>query len=166
MSYLKSHVKHWKWHLIPRLLLVAIMAIMLILSDAQTSEAATLVPQTTTAQCKSLGKLIASNSFPDHGAKIGELDLYYNSSTGYNCVYLKSGNATWGKAKHMFVGISRCNETKPSNSCTTASSNFQVVDSGTYKYEAGPVGVYAKGHCIEAEGKMEGVTVAFGPGYC
>lgn len=146
------YLKQCKWHLIPQFLLVAMVAIIFILSDYQTSEAATLSPQTNTTHCKSLGALIESEPIMDGSTKIGEIDVYYNKSTGYNCAYAKSSGSTWGKKKSMTAWISSCKETKPNKTgCTTIKDD---VDSGMYSYEAGPVGVSGKGHCISAQGAI------------
>jgi hypothetical protein len=82
----------------------------------------------------------------------GYISVYYNSSTGYNCAMTYTNKP--GVSQHILVGISVTN---------AATSK---VDSGTYKYYAGPVSVYARGKCIDfwgqvGNGSVEGVTNAY-----
>jgi hypothetical protein len=93
--------------------------------------------------------------------KIGELDVYYNSSTGDNCAEFQSLGSSRGVAKNMYVSITVCQQTTSSSTCTPiSSSNATRSDNGTYQYYAGPVGVYGAGHCIRSSGGMvwKGVT--------
>jgi len=101
--------------------------------------------------CGSLGSLIESDNFYSNGTKIGELDVYYNGSTGNNCAYTRSGGPTWGVSKSMLVQIQACAQTSPSPNCNAIAWD---QDDGNYSYYAGPVGVHGQGHCIFASGEM------------
>jgi hypothetical protein len=151
MHSLKTGLKKWRWHLIPQLLLVAIVATILAAGSAQTSQAASLAPQTTSTHCQSLGALVESRAIKDSGGNIiGELDVYYNSATGYNCAYTQGRGQARGTSTVKGVTIYSCTNTKPGNgSCGVIS---KMTDDGNYLYYAGPVGVQAKGKCIAATG--------------
>lgn len=107
----------------------------------------------TSSHCSSLGSLVDSLDLraPLLGPKIGEIDVYYNSSTGYNCAYTYSSGASWGVSKYMGIYIAACAQTTPSGYCDYTSVD---EDYGFYSYYAGPVGVYARGHCIFFEGTI------------
>ncbi|GHO45910.1 hypothetical protein [Ktedonospora formicarum] len=108
---------------------------------------------TNSSHCSSVGKLVDSYPIKSGSTKIAELDLYYNSSTGYNCVYTRSVGSAYGKTKFMRVSISVCSETKPGSKCHARSgSQYFAEDAGNFKYYAGPVGVNGRGHCILAYG--------------
>jgi hypothetical protein len=151
MHYLKTGLKKYRWHFIPQLLLAAIVAVMLAAGDAQTSQAASLAPQTTSNHCQSPGTLVESQAIKDAGKHvIGELDVYYNSATGYNCAYTQGLGQARGTSTVKKVRIYSCTATKPGNNCGPHLS--AMVDEGDYLYYAGPVGVNGKGHCIVAVG--------------
>jgi len=110
--------------------------------------------RTTTPKCQSLGNQIdAIDINNDEGFKIGELDIYYNSSNGYNCAYTRRTADMAAKSMDMQVTISSCQETTAGGGCTATNT---VTDDGMYSEYAGPVGVYAKGHCIAATGVIDG----------
>jgi hypothetical protein len=116
------------------------------------------------ASCSSLGSKIEADGVYASGSKVGELQIYYNSSTGDNCAYFQSLGAARGVAKKMYVSIQVCQETKSGGTCTSIkTSHGSSSDSGTYSYYAGPVGVYGKGRCISSYGGMvwNGVTYQF-----
>ena len=152
MHFLKTDLKHYRWHLIPQLLLATIVAAILATGSTQTSQAASLTPQTTTSSCRSLGNLVESHPIHDSSRhKIGELDVYYNSSTGYNCAYTQGFGVARGTSTVKGVTIYGCSNSKPASGCN---SPREVTDEGNYLYYAGPVGVYAKGKCIAAIGHI------------
>jgi hypothetical protein len=72
----------------------------------------------------------------------GKAFITYNSSTGYNCVVTVSD--TQGTAMYLDARL-RIHRTD-----TVWKSS--EMDAGNYKYFAGPVYVYAKGHCIDYGG--------------
>jgi hypothetical protein len=112
----------------------------------------------TSSHCGNLGSLIETHNLYAYptSTKIGEFDVYYNSSTGYNCAYLWSAGPSWGVSKDMYVEIDACAQTSPGPACSIIASD---ADPGSppypnYSYYAGPVGVYAPGHCIQAQAHM------------
>ena len=109
-------------------------------------------PLTNTANCSSLGSLIEYDPIYANGTQIGELQVYYNSSTGYNCAYLHTGGPAYGQAQYIDVWIGTCKETA-GDQCT--SIQHDEDGSYNYRYYAGPVGVYGSGHCIAAVGRLE-----------
>jgi hypothetical protein len=116
------------------------------------------------ASCSSVGSLVEADGVYSGGSEVGVLDTYYNSSTGDNCVYFQSLGAARGVLKKMFVTIIACMQTTSGSICTGGLTNGSSSDSGNYYYYAGPVGVYAKGRCINASGGMvwNGVTYKIG----
>lgn len=124
-------------------------------TSASTSTPPVLNPASS-GHCSSVGKLVDSYPIKAGGTKIAELDLYYNSSTGYNCVYTRSVGSSYGKTKFMRVAISVCSETKSGSQChALKGSQYYASDEGNYKYYAGPVGVNGRGHCINAYGYVD-----------
>ncbi|EFH87796.1 hypothetical protein [Ktedonobacter racemifer] len=136
-------------------LLLAIAVLVLPASSVGTAHAATVTPNTNTSHCSTLGTLIESDPILNGSTKIGELDIYYNSSTGWNCAKTVALGSAYGVPKAMGVLIVTCANTTPSRSCNTAGQTLDI-DQGTYSYYAGPVGVYGKGHCIAAAGSIYG----------
>src|SRR5437879_363469 len=94
----------FKWILLSSALLLALFAMSGIAPSAHAAPAVHMAPQIS-SHCGSLGNLIESDGIYAYGTRVGELDVYYNSSTGYNCAYTKSGGPAWGVAKYMAVGI-------------------------------------------------------------
>ena len=151
MSHLLSRFKHV---LLVLSLLLTLGAISFIAPQAHAASARpnsktqAAVPLINTANCRSLGNLIESEPINARttGTKIGELDIYYNSSTGYNCAYLYAVGPAYGQAQYIEVEISTCQEGYGSEGCTW----IQHDEDGnySYRYYAGPVGVYGRGHCI------------------
>jgi hypothetical protein len=155
MHSVKFDVKRWKWYLALPVLVVAIIAMTFVVWDGQSSKAAPAQAQTVTNRCiNALGKLEKSIPIKDGKTMLGSLDIYYNKSTGYKCAVTISVGSSEGKAKGMMTEIAACTQTKPTNAYCGGTSNA-VVDKGPdRKYEAGPVGVKAKGHCISATGTI------------
>jgi hypothetical protein len=128
--------------------LFAIATLVIPSASVGTAHAAVL---TDTTHCSSLGTLIEADNIMDGSTILGYLNVYYNSSNGYNCAETTSASATYGVQKRMEVEIYACNDTVPGNGCTTMASDS---DSGNYYYYAGPAGVHAPGHCIHAAGDI------------
>ena len=140
---------------LPALLLLAVLFFtpgLVPVTHAASTHSQVPAQPATSGPCASLGSLIISDPIKDGGTTLGELDVYYNGSTGYNCAYTKSGGPTWGVSKRMEVWLFSCAETTPGNFCTHKSLDF---DLGQYSYYAGPVYVSARGHCIQAMGGIE-----------
>jgi hypothetical protein len=74
----------------------------------------------------------------------GTVYLTYNSSTGKNCVV--TVRTTPGTAIFMAAGIR-----------LTGNPASEVDDTGNYTTYAGPVYLYAKGHCIDWAGQIGSV---------
>ena len=82
----------------------------------------------------------------------GYIAVYYNSSTGYNCAMTYTNKP--GVSQYIYVSIGRSDSTKT------------YTNSGTFKYYAGPVSVYAQGACIDFAGQVgngakEGIVHAY-----
>jgi hypothetical protein len=89
------------------------------------------------------------------GNLFGYLDVYYNGSTGRNCARTVSSSRTWGVRKPMFVGLYKCSQTSPGRcSVVSKAEDGPNYTYGSYQYYAGPVSLYAKGHCIAARGDI------------
>lgn len=126
-------------------------------SSGSAVHAATMAPLTDTTHCASLGALIETDPITAGKTTIGYLNMYYNSSNGYNCAETTSASSTYGISKYMMVALYVCTQTSPSSTCTFRSfdSPYFDSDSDEYRYYAGPAGVYGKSRCIGAEGEVE-----------
>jgi lipoprotein-anchoring transpeptidase ErfK/SrfK len=136
-------------------LMLATVALVSPSATRGTVHAAAQTPQATTSQCaSSLGSLIQTIDIKDGSTVLGYVNIYYNSSNGYNCMETTSASATYGVSKVMDAYIVTCKETSPSTSCIDISESapYYADDEGNYSYYAGPVGVYGAGHCIYASG--------------
>jgi hypothetical protein len=102
------------------------------------------------------GSLVESRNLNVGGKKVGELNVYYDRSTGKNCARMNHAGDTWGKALMTRVWIGICSETKPSNGVCRYDTNTDAVDKGKYRYYAGPATtkVSAAGKCIAASGYL------------
>ena len=143
--------KTGRWILIIPALLIAMFATI----TGSTSAYAAVSPQTDTNHCSSLGTVVDSVPIRDDtGTTLGYLNVYYNSSNGYNCAKTVANDTT--SKKSMGVGLVACKETHESDICTPVGDSKPYVDTddGNYYEYAGPVGVSAKGHCIYATGHI------------
>jgi hypothetical protein len=95
------------------------------------------------------GNNIISKPLMYNDTKIGELDVYYNASTGVNCAKMNHGGPTWGVSRDTYVYIAKCQATSPTGTCYVMDDDF---DFGSYSFYAGPVKVTAGTHCIQANG--------------
>jgi hypothetical protein len=88
----------------------------------------------------------------------GNVELYWDSSTGRNCAKTVATSAGYyGTASYKSVILYRCVAgTKAGSSCQTDS---QVADPGStsvhYTYYAGPVSLAAAGRCIAVTGEVD-----------
>jgi hypothetical protein len=80
----------------------------------------------------------------------GDIHLYYDSSTGWNCavVVKRTSHVFYGLATNMYIYMHN-----------SAYDDYHIKnnwsdDSGMYKYYAGPVRVYGKNMCIWIEGAI------------
>jgi hypothetical protein len=112
------------------------------------------------------------------GELLAHVDIYYDSSTGYNCARLNSYDGWWGRRKWMYIELYTCRETTdPGDSCTQYGSGSRYFDNdgGDFQYYAGPVSVYGRGHCIgwnalswkqPSSGSAAGNAQENGAGHC
>ncbi|MFD7325434.1 hypothetical protein ACFV9D_30820 [Streptomyces sp. NPDC059875] len=94
------------------------------------------------------GSLIAQKSIrTSQNVQYGTLNVYYNSSTGMNCVAaVKNATGGAGIASETNVTIYRCVAgSAPGSSCYTDDSD---TDGGSFSSYAGPAEVYAAGRCV------------------
>ena len=61
---------------------------------------------------------------PDGGTRIGELDIYYNASTGVNCAMTVHGGPTWGVSLPTWVYIAKCQATTPTGTCYEVADDY------------------------------------------
>jgi hypothetical protein len=102
------------------------------------------------------GSLIESRNLNVGGKKVGELDVYYDSSTGRNCARMNHAGSTWGKKLKTRAWIGICSERTPGNKTCHYDPATDDVDVGSYSYYAGPVTTKtsAAGRCIAASGYL------------
>lgn len=76
----------------------------------------------------------------------GHLDIYYDSSSGFNCARTVSSSSTWGERKYMEITLAVCRN----SGCTNwgGTDAYFDQDYGQFKYYAGPVTVNGYGKCI------------------
>jgi hypothetical protein len=112
------------------------------------------------------GSLVESRNLNVAGEKVGELDVYYDSSTGKNCARMNHAGSTWGKPLMTRVWIGICSETTPGNKTCHYDPNTDAVDKDVYSYYAGPATTKtsARGRCIAASGYLwiDGTRYAVG----
>jgi hypothetical protein len=96
------------------------------------------------------GTLVIHKNLNYSGTKIGELDVYFNSSTGVNCAKMNHGGPTWGVARETWAYIGKCEETNPTGTCHLVTDDKDLDPDA--RYYAGPVSVNAGNHCITASG--------------
>jgi hypothetical protein len=95
------------------------------------------------------GSLVVHKNLVYNDTKIGELDVYYNASTGVNCAKMNHGGPTAGVARDTYAYIAKCQATSPTGTCVVLDDD---VDRGNFSSYAGPVKVTAGTHCITANG--------------
>ncbi len=95
------------------------------------------------------GGLIWHQNVMAGSTKIGELDIYYNASTGVNCAKMNHGGPTWGVPLHTFLDFYKCQQTTTAPRCDVLEQRF---DQGTYAYYAGPRKVTSPHNCVWAGG--------------
>jgi hypothetical protein len=113
-------------------------------------------PQASAASGSCAGSLIESRNMNVGGKKVGELDVYYNRSTGRNCARMNHAGSTWGKKLMTRAWIGICSERRPGAKVCHYDPDTDAVDKGRYSYYAGPVTTKAsaRGRCIAASGYL------------
>ncbi|MFC8392220.1 hypothetical protein [Streptomyces sp. NPDC057238] len=101
------------------------------------------------------GSLISTYPVKDNsGVSRGNVYLYYNSSTGYNCAAtVKNSAGAYGTPTLTNVTLDRCKAGTSGSSCY---SEKKVTDEGLYSYYAGPVSLSASDRCISIYGLILG----------
>ncbi|SBT39610.1 hypothetical protein [Micromonospora auratinigra] len=85
------------------------------------------------------------------GVTVGELVVYYNSSTGKNCARFNHLGPAYGVKSTTYVWLTVC----ASGTAPDVCRNGEVDDSiGDFAYYAGPVYVYAPNNCVRATGNL------------
>ncbi len=95
------------------------------------------------------GNLIWHKNVMAGATKVGELDVYYNASTGVNCAKVNHGGPSWGVATLTYMNYYVCQETNPGPHCTPIDHK---ADQGQYAYYAGPLKFTPGNHCLWAGG--------------
>ncbi|MBW5252331.1 hypothetical protein JGS39_25630 [Streptomyces sp. P01-B04] len=134
--------------------------------------ALTLAPSASAAGYGCSGSQIDSYSVITGSANgsvnYGNVYLYYDSSTGYNCAVTVANSAGGnGVAKEMYISLIKCTQTTSTGTCTLTSTRDE--DKGNYLNYAGPVKIPAAGHCIQISGRIvyKGKSAgAFSIGHC
>ncbi|MFI6604206.1 hypothetical protein ACIBHX_48945 [Nonomuraea sp. NPDC050536] len=80
------------------------------------------------------------------GKVLGYLNLYWDGSTGENCLTVTSSSIDWGIPKRMYADLYECATDIPTKCAPVI---VQRIDNQpNYRYQAGPISVPAAGHCI------------------
>jgi hypothetical protein len=157
---------------------VLIVAVGMVLGLAVAMQASAAAPPSDIAGPAALatacsGTLIESRNLMYGTTKIGELDVYYNSSTSRNCARMNHAGPTGGKYSNTYVFIAVCYENVGGGNCTSVPGSGDD-DFGSYAYYAGPVTTQAssRGRCIVATGYItyagynRWVQISPYPGHC
>lgn len=83
------------------------------------------------------------------GVTVGELVVYYNSSTGKNCARMNHLGPTYGVTDGTYVLLKRCANGTGPDVCWAEDEKYSL---GDYAYYAGPVEIYAPNNCVGAQG--------------
>lgn len=121
--------------------------------------ASPLIAGTAAAASTCSGKQINHrNVIAKDNVKIGEVRLFWNSSTGKNCVITVKQGRTYGFKSITRASLTRC-ENKSGTYCLDQVDETNpvdnLVDDGVYSYYAGPVSVWAKGYCVQWWGDIQ-----------
>ncbi|WP_143703942.1 MULTISPECIES: hypothetical protein [Luteimonas] len=109
------------------------------------------------------------------GARLGELQLYYNPGNGRNCARVVHGGETWGKRRTTSVQIETCTQAvfrANGRTCPGAASIPRRQWSGVTQYSTNAVSLPGQGRCVDATGSIErrlnagGVTASRLAGFC
>jgi hypothetical protein len=103
-----------------------------------------------------IGRTTATD--PDTHKLVGELVIYYDSSTKMNCARMNHLGAAVGIESYTKVKLDICSQTLQGFTCTVIG---YAQDYGDYSSYAGPVKVLAPGRCIHASGILTAGTYQY-----
>jgi hypothetical protein len=111
-----------------------------------------------------VGTLVNSVGLTDIGTGTGTvygyLNVYWDGSTGQNCVTVTSSSVDWGVQKPMSAGLEEC----AGDTVASCSTYLYRYSDGSgdgwgpgagFSYYAGPVNGAGAGHCIDAWGVID-----------
>lgn len=118
-----------------------ILAATAVIGSLLTAGAAVATPAEADASCS--GSITYSRTVNDRsGTLIGELVIYYNTSNGgTNSACFRHRGVSYGVAAPTAVRIFRCAERSGEGQSPCTVTAQSSVDTGNYKYYAGPRGV-------------------------
>ncbi|WP_436497011.1 hypothetical protein [Actinokineospora sp. HUAS TT18] len=86
------------------------------------------------------------------GTALGEVQLY-TPSAGRHCAKLVKLGPTRGVSSEIGIQLRKCTQTTNTGTCTVV-PNVGGIDNGSYRYEAGPVGVIDGANCFRVTADM------------
>ena len=92
------------------------------------------------------------------GARLGELQLYYNPANGRNCARVVHGGETWGQRRRTDVMIETCTRAMfraNGNTCPPVASIPRRTWQGVTRYSTNTVSLPGRGRCVDATGGIE-----------
>lgn len=90
------------------------------------------------------------------GARLGELQLYYNPANGRNCGRVVHGGETWGKRRNTSVAIETCTRAVfRDNNRTCPYGSPSQTWTGVTRYYTSPVSLPGQGRCVDLTGSIE-----------
>lgn len=89
------------------------------------------------------------------GARVGELQLYYNPANGRNCAITMHGGVTWGRPTYTDVHIETCSRAVfNANGGTCPPGSPSDYWQGNVGYYTSPVSIPGAGRCVDAMGAV------------
>lgn len=103
------------------------------------------------------GKLIAVKDIRNwdraDGPKLGELQLYWDSTSNKNCARTVHTARTWNKPLKTSLIIQTCERKDFKNGyCTAGAKKYQ---NGVYKFQAGPLSLPGGNRCVWTQGGID-----------
>ncbi|GAA2281087.1 hypothetical protein GCM10010430_78980 [Kitasatospora cystarginea] len=87
------------------------------------------------------------------GTVASTITLFYDPATRNNCAYNSATSAGGAGSPHgIGLTLDACEETSPSDNCTPIAGQAKSDAKSTYSWYAGPLTVYAPGHCVYVSG--------------
>ncbi len=98
-----------------------------------------------TTPCGEGAQLVGAWHLLDPAQHIGGVaDLYWKNGTGENCLVVAATGSRYGQTNKIITAALR-----------TSDGTHQKVDSGYYRYFAGPVSVPARHTCVDVLGRIQ-----------